>query len=540
MNSNLTIVQEIARCLSEAGVQRIFGLPGGGSSLDLIEAAAEVGIDFVLAKTENAAIMMAGASAEMTGILGVALTTKGPGVANGTNGVAYASLDRAPVLVITDGFTSKQLTYVTHQVFDQASMLLPVVKGFARLESEYPAEELMTLIKLACTAPMGPVHIELTSETARKVCSSGKPLANAIVTPPADQAALAEITKQLSASRRPVVIVGLEARQHEPQVRELVSLLQCPVLPTYKGKGIVSDHNPQVVCIFTGGSQEEECLRQCDLMVLVGLDPVEMILQPWRFGKPAIDLALVAHPVHYIEPVAKVYGDLSQTLTSTIQSIQSYTTDWTSEEIQLLRRNALSRLAYPVVTTGVAPNQIVKLAAARYARSGLRPRMSVDAGAHMFSATAFFPSTHAGDTLISNGLATMAFALPAAIAASLEDPSQPVMCFTGDGGLMMCMGELCTAVENKSNIIVVVFNDSALSLIDIKQQSRNLPARGVRWNRHDFAAIMTALGGKGFPVTNESQYCEALDEALQSNMPSLIDVMIDPSGYAQQLKAMRG
>ena len=67
-----------------------------------------------------------------------------------------------------------------------------------------------------------------------------------------------------------------------------------------------------------------------------------------------------------------------------------------------------------------------------------------------------------------------------------------------------------------------------------------MPARGVRWNRHDFAAIMTALGGKGFPVTNESQYCEALDEALQSNMPCLIDVMIDPSGYAQQLKAMRG
>ena len=166
--------------------------------------------------------------------------------------------------------------------------------------------------------------------------------------------------------------------------------------------------------------------------------------------------------------------------------------------------------------------------------------MSVDAGAHMFSATAFFPSTRPGDVLISNGLASMAFALPAAIACALDDPSQAVMCFTGDGGLMMCLGELCTAVETQANIVVVVFNDSALSLIDIKQRSRQLPTRGVRWGKHDFAGTMQSLGGLGFSVHNEEEYALALQTALNAGGPCLIDVQIDASGYAHQLKAMRG
>ena len=165
---------------------------------------------------------------------------------------------------------------------------------------------------------------------------------------------------------------------------------------------------------------------------------------------------------------------------------------------------------------------------------------SIDAGAHMFSVAAFFPAARAGDVLISNGLATMAFALPAAISAAVQDPSAPVLCFTGDGGLMMCLGELCTAVEQQAQVIVIVFNDSALSLIDIKQQSRALESNGVRWQHHDFAGTMRALGGFGASVTTEQEFVTAMATALKTNGPSLIDVSIDPSGYPEQLKAMRG
>jgi acetolactate synthase-1/2/3 large subunit len=165
---------------------------------------------------------------------------------------------------------------------------------------------------------------------------------------------------------------------------------------------------------------------------------------------------------------------------------------------------------------------------------------SIDAGAHMFSVAGFFPSERPGDVLVSNGLATMAFALPAAISAAVQERNTPVLCFTGDGGLMMCLGELCTAVEQQAKVIVIVFNDSALSLIDIKQQSRSMKPEGVRWRHHDFAATMQALGGVGIRVSNEQEFVEGMQRVLACDGPSLLDVSIDPSGYPEQLKAMRG
>lgn len=540
MENTITTAQALARALSEAGVKRIFGLPGGGSSLDVIEAAAQLGIDFVLTKSENSAVMMAGAMAETTGIPGVAIMTKGPGVANAANGVAYASLDRAPVIVITDGFTPKQLSYITHQVFDQKDMLSPVVKGFSRLEGVDPVAEINAMLALATSAPFGPVHIELTGETAKRLVP-----VSAIAPTPTDGLAfspqdLSAVQELMGRAKRPVLIVGLEARQFARKVRQLAQLLGCPVLPTYKAKGVVSDEDPQVVGVFTGGLQEADCIAQSDLMVLVGLDPVEMILQPWRYGKAVCEIASVEHLVHYVQPDAKVTGSLDAILGQLNATLVDYRSGWQPSQWLNIRTQVQEKLAYPPVQYGVAPDRVVQLAAQACADKKILPRMSVDAGAHMFSATAFFPSTRPGDVLISNGLASMAFALPAAIAGALDDPTQAVMCFTGDGGLMMCMGELCTAVETQAKIVVVVFNDSALSLIDIKQQSRKLPTRGVRWRRHDFASAMQALGGLGFLVHNEAEYTQALQTALDANGPCLIDVQIDASGYAQQLKAMRG
>ena len=540
MQPKITIVQALVRALAHAGVRQMFGLPGGGSSLDLIEAAAEVGIDFILTKTENSAVMMAGALAETTGVPGVALMTKGPGVANAANGVAYAKLDRAPVIVITDGFTAKQLSYITHKVFDQKALLQPVVKGTTRLESDDPATEIDAIIALACQAPLGPVHLELTGDVARRLIDAPQKIAALREVKTLDTTELQRVFEQLTLSKKPVLIVGLEARQCASEVRQLAAALKCPVLQTYKAKGVVSDFDPQVVGIFTGGSQEAECLAQSDLMVLVGLDPIEMILQPWPYNRPAVELSNALHPVHYVKPEARISFGLAIHVAALHKRLTAYRSDWSAEQIGSLRADILTRLAYPPVRFGVAPDRVVQISAQAYAHNNLRPRMSVDAGAHMFSATAFFAVTQPGDVLVSNGLATMAFALPAAIAAALDDPSQPVLCFTGDGGLMMCLGELCTAVQTHARIIVVVFNDSALSLIDIKQQSKQLPSRGVRWGRHNFAQTMQALGGKGFEATTEVQYQEVLAEALQFEGPSLIDVQIDPSGYAQQLKAMRG
>jgi acetolactate synthase-1/2/3 large subunit len=536
----MTVAAGLAQALAEAGVRHMYGVPGGGSSLDLIEAGAALGIRFVLTKTENAAVMMAGAMAETTGVPGVAIMTKGPGVANAVNGVAYAALDRAPVLVVTDGFTPRQLGYITHQVYDQRALLAPLVKGHGRLEAPEPGAEIRRLVELACTPPFGPVHIELTSEVARRPLAGGLPaLAPAAEPIGAGEAEIEVALRMLREARRPVAVLGLDARRFAPAALRLVRKLGCPVLPTYKAKGVVPDDDPQVTGVFTGGVQEEECIGQADLVLLIGLDPVEMILQPWRVQAPVLDIGRAPHPVHYVVPAAGAYGDPARTL-ARLADAELPASAWRLDEIAQLRDNVLRCLAYTPARFGVAPDRLVQLAAEACGRRALAPRMAVDAGAHMFSATAFFPCRQPGDALISNGLASMAFALPAAIAASIEDPARPVLCFTGDGGLMMCMGELCTAVDAGARIIVLVFNDSALSLIDVKQQSRALPSRGVRWREHDFARVMEGAGALGLRAGTEAELSAALERALDADGPVLIDVVVDPAGYPQQLKAMRG
>jgi len=549
MSEEITIAQVLVRKLGQKGVKKIFGLPGGGSSLDVIAAASAQHIEFILTKTENAAVMMAGALAETTGVPGVALMTKGPGLTNSANGVAYACLDRAPVVVLTDGFTPKQLSYITHQVFDQKAVLAPIVKAVSRLESEDPEAEIDALLSLACAEPMGPVHIELTSETARKTVSvgsgrrvnealSGGHLGASGTAPSTDQ--LQALAVRLKQARRPIVVLGLEARAHADEIRKFVDTLRCAVLTTYKAKGVIPDSDAQVVGIFTGGSLEQEAIAASDLMILIGMDPVELILQPWRYATPVVDIAACVHPVHYVQPEMRVVGDLTEILRALLSSGGFAQSDWSVSALDALRESAQKQLTYAPVQYGVAPDRVAQLAALSCREAGVKPMFSIDAGAHMFSVAGFFPAEKPGDVLISNGLATMAFALPAAISAAVQERNTPVLCFTGDGGLMMCLGELCTAVEQQAKVIVIVFNDSALSLIDIKQQSRSMKPEGVRWRHHDFAATMEALGGVGIRVSNEQEFIEGMQQALACDGPSLLDVSIDPSGYPEQLKAMRG
>jgi acetolactate synthase-1/2/3 large subunit len=529
-----TVAEAVLAELAQRGTKRIWGLPGGGSSLDLLDGMERHGLRFVLAKHEGAAAMAALAEAELTGAPGVVLTTKGPGVANALNGMACAALERAPVLLLSDGFTQKQLTYITHQVFDQRAMSAPYVVGYARGEGDAPATDVAALLDLA-QSERRPVHLDLTGEVARRAAGSAAPRRTTAEVSPG----MGDGATLLARSRRPVLVVGLEAAEADAAaaIRELAEALRAPVLVTYKAKGVLPDGHPLHAGIFTGGTLEAPCVDTADMILTIGLDPVELILQPWRFRAPVVDVALRPFPVRYVAPAATLHGPIAASLRRLLAAARA--SDWNAEQIVRYRTDALAAMAW-AGEGGVAPPDIVRLAQQATREAGRAPRVAVDAGAHMFSATAFWECEAPRDLLISNGLASMGFALPAGIAAALHDPARGAIAFTGDGGLMMVAGELATAADAGAKLLTVVFNDAALSLIDIKQQSRQLPPAGVRWARPDFAKVAEGFGVKGFVATNADEYRIALHDALAHDGPSLIDVHVDPAGYPAQLQAMRG
>jgi len=158
----------------------------------------------------------------------------------------------------------------------------------------------------------------------------------------------------------------------------------------------------------------------------------------------------------------------------------------------------------------------------------------------MFSAMGCWRADAPHGVLKSSGLSTMGFALPAALAAWLIEPGRRVTALTGDGGMMMCLGELSTAARLGAKVAVVVLNDAALSLIDIKQQRQQRPPLGVRYPRADFAAAARGMGCAAWSVGETDSLEDALKAAFAADGPALVDVTVDPGGYRDQLAALRG
>ncbi|MBR0668019.1 thiamine pyrophosphate-binding protein [Roseomonas hellenica] len=540
MSRTRTVAEVLAERLAAHGVRRFFGVPGGDCSLDLIEAAAGFGIDFVVTRTETAAAIMASVTAELTGAPGVLMTTRGPGLANAVNGIAYASLDRAPLLVLADGH-EPDAGHASHQRFDQAALMRPLVKAESALEGPDPAAEIDRLIAIAAEPPQGPVYIELIGGRIRAPAPPGSDVARGAsptraAPPPAIDVAAAEAV--LRASRRPVIIAGLQAAEAgaAAALRDLARAWACPVLATYKAKGAFPDADPLAVGPFISGAAEDPLLRSADAILLFGGDPIEFLPQPWRYPVPVVLLSTHAFARPFLAPAATLVGDLA--LSAAVLAGAVAPGGWRAGEIAAAREamRAAARSGGP--TRGIAPHRIVEEAAAA-APEGTR--IAVDAGAHMLPVMALWQAARPRDVLISRGLATMGGALPSAIASALAEPDRPVIAFTGDGGLMMCVAELGTAVQaGCRKLVVVVFNDAAMSMIEVKQRRRQLPPRGMDYAPADFAAVARGFGCAGIRVEAPDQLAAAMRDAFQAERPVVVDVAVDREAYHAVLRALRG
>ncbi len=530
-----TVVDKLVARFRDLGVERIFGVPGGGSSLDIIEAAGRIGIEFILCRTETAAALMAAVGAELTEVPGVVLTGIGPSAASVVNGVAYASLERVPLIVISDT-DERDCRLPPHQVFDQQAMFAPITKASLRLDAENAGIDLDRLIQSTLVDPRGPVHLDLSTQNARaQVCALTDSLELIPQYKISDtKNSSTNMADMLSISRRPVIIVGLQARRAgiSEKLHHLVERLGCPVLVSYKAKGVIAENDPRFVGTFTGATAEGDTLSQADLILTLGLDPVEMIPSPWTYTAPVCVVMQGMSDAFSFTPQICLDGNLVANM-DTLAKVATVS-DWSLSEIGELR----ARLRQRVSLTG-SNHTADSVIDALSKMAPVDARLAVDSGAHMFSAMARWPAMQPHAVLKSNGLSTMGFALPAAIASYLSDPSHPVIAISGDGGMLMCLAELSTAVGLNIPVTIVVLNDAALSLIDIKQQQLQHPVSGVRYSPVDFATAARGLGCQAWSVGAEEPIEDVLSLAFSTSGPSLVDVTTDPSGYRDQLAALR-
>ena len=494
-----TAADVIAARLAEAGCRHAFGIPGG-EVLTMMNALKEAGIGFSLTKHENAAGFMAEGTHHATGAPGILLATIGPGIANAVNVVANAWQDHVPLIVLSGCVDPAEAETYTHQVFDHRELLRPVVKATFRAEHEAVDVIIDKALAIACDGPPGPVHIDLPIGLAgrEQPARPGPRRALPSAVCPAEGPDLEAAREMLAAAERPLLLAGDQVL-HDNAAGAVVTFcrdLGVPLLTTYKAKGILEEDDP----LSLGGhglSPRSDAivmplLEAADLIVLAGYDPIEMRSgwrDPWD---PAKVIEVNRQPnTHYMHQarysfVCDIGAGLKALATGLIGR-------WTWSEGEATACHRALKKAF-AVEQAWGPHAIIAAARRALPRQGVA---TVDSGAHRILLSQLWESYEPRSLLQSSGLCTMGCALPLAIGYKLAAPDRPVVAFMGDAGLEMALGELATLRDLALPLVLVVFVDRSLGLIELKQRASGLEKLGVAFGGTDFVALAEAMGGVG-------------------------------------------
>ncbi|HEX9922986.1 MAG TPA: thiamine pyrophosphate-binding protein [Anaerolineae bacterium] len=528
-----TVAEVLARRLQEAGVELVFGLPGG-ETVEILDALRRRGLRFELAHNESSAVFMADATARLTGKPGVCLTTLGPGAANAMAGVAHVYLDRGPVLVITARTPDHLLPDYTHQVIDLHALYAPVTKGSFKLEPGEADQTICTALSLALGGRPGPVHLELSNETAVQAVGAG----SAPGTPrlndqpePALTLGLAAAADVLTRSQRPIIVagLGLEPERPYPALRRLAEAARAPVITTPKGKGCLPDDHPLAAGTIglTRTDPAYALLDQADCIVALGFDVVELV-KPWDQPAPLLWLAPWSNQAPTIPTQVELVGPMQPYLDDLAGLSFQPGPEWGESRVTAYRQSLAGQRRPEPGSGRMLPQAVLETLRQILPRETL---VTTDVGSHKILSSLTWPSYAPNRFLVSNGLSCMGFALPAAIAGSLALPDQPVVCLIGDGGLAMVMGELGLLTRLQLPVIVVVFNDAALDLIRSQQIRAAKPVYGTEFSSPDFVSIARAYQLQAYRVTTGVECAQAIRAAIVAGRPTLIEAMIDPLSY---------
>ncbi len=527
----------IARFLHTTGIRHVFGYPGE-SNVELIEQLRRRGIQFVLGSREGTAGLMAEAYGVLTGRPGVCLSTLGPGATNLVNAVANAHLDRTPMIAISGQMDSKRSPYFTHQVIDHNRLFSPITKWHTDIGPRNVGTVMRKAYRVAMAERPGPVHVTTPMDTLDALAED-----DAILVPPVAPArhqltviagdSSADPVRTVAGARRPVILFGASAMRAGagPEIAALAERIGCPVLASPMAKGTVAEDHP----LFTGvldmacGQVLRALMDQADLILAVGFDAVELI-HPWTTAAPVMHIDSVPNTDQVYLAAEELIGPVPQILDELKRAVPD-AEKWTMPEVAKHRDELRRRYLAGRVPGKLNPSDVVEIVRGTCGRMAIA---TADVGSHKLLVGQGWSTYRPHGMLMTNGLSSMGFALPAAIAARLlAPPDQQVVCFTGDGGLAMVQGELRLAATLKLGMTVVVFCDDSLNRINMHQHRHSYPAVGTRLDATDIEALARSMDCDGVMVESEDGLAAALNEG-GSDRPLVIGARIDAAQYRCQ------
>src|SRR4051812_20406569 len=531
--SAMKAAELFVQCLQAEGVRYVFGIPGE-ETLDLNEALEDSPIEFVPVRHEQGGAYMADMYGRLTRSAGVCLGTLGPGATNLVTGVADAFLDRAPMVALTGQGDLERMHKESHQYIDVVSMLRPITKFNARLNSSRVIPEIVRkAFKVAEAQKPGPTHIELPEDVmAEDVDAAPLPARGPRRRPEPSGDELRAALDVIAGASYPIVLAGngVARTGSAPALRKFAMTTGIGVAETFMGKGMLDYEDPR--SLGTVGLQSRDYalagFDDADVVITVGYDLVEHAPSNWnpRKDKRIVCIDTVAPDVdeHFIT-AADLIGDMAHilgVLARELGPVTSVSDGSRLNDIVLGRFEAAKDDdAFPMQP----PRALWELRNAL----GRTDILVSDVGLHKLWIARMFPAHEPETVFIANGLAGMGIALPTGIAAKLVHPDRNVVTVSGDGGFLMNVQELETAVRLRTAVVNVIWENAQYGSIVWKQDKKFGRHFGTDFTNPDFVRLADAFGMPAWRCEGVEDLGRHLRHALSLDQPSLIVVPIDYS-----------
>ncbi len=525
------LAEEFARSLQTMGVRYVFGIPGG-PSIAFMDAIRRQGMEFILVSHEEAAGVMADVTGRLTGVPGVCHATFGPGATHLATGVGGALLDRSPLIAFTTEVRPEDLDRKVQMNIDHQALFRPLTKWTTRLTEDNLTETMTKAYQVATAEVTGPVHIGVPSnlDTAAAEPPEGGYRFEKSAGGDPSPVALEQAFSLMSKARRPIVALGLTAARRgcSAAIRRWIEKSRIPVVVTPMAKGVVPESHPCYAgALFHALSDRvADIYRQADLVIGLGYDPIEFNYEQWM---PKVPLVHIDTSKADITPDYDVACEVVGDLVPALEYLNARTWpvyQWDMAEIGENRKKVMDGL-FPA-STGFTPSQAIAVLQEVLPGDGI---LTADVGAHLHLLGQLWRSGEPNKLLMTNGWSSMGWGLPAALGAKLSRPEKTVVCVTGDGGFLMNCGELMTARRYGINTVTVVLCDHSLSLIEVKQERKNVPAYATRLYKDDYFNAGSFLGVPVLRARDPGELKAALLSAFAANGPVIIEATVDGASY---------
>ncbi|MDA9128944.1 acetolactate synthase large subunit [Candidatus Gracilibacteria bacterium] len=525
------------KILEQKGVDTIYGVPGE-ENLDLLDSIGHSNMKLILTRNEQTAVFMAATYGRFTGKPGVALATLGPGATNMMTGVAYAQLSGLPVIVITGQKPQNHSKQGAFQIIDVVGMMKPITKWTTSIVSgERVPYILENAFRIAEEEKPGAVHLELPEDIAGNEVQDEFSIVDLgvkkIRRPVADYKAIPELISEIEKAKAPIILIGAGANRKRitTYLSKFIEKYNIPYFTSQMGKGVVEgrEENYLGTAALTSGDYIHDAIAESDLILSVGYDNAEKPTDILGIhGKPVININFMKSNFDYVySPYLDVIGDIGNIFWQLCEA-EILSSHWDLSKIYKINQENQKKIKENISLEDDIPHMMPRRLA-KELREVLADDdiLTLDNGLYKVWLARNYPARKPNTILLDNALASMGAGYASAMEAKRLNPNQNVVCVTGDGGLVMNLGDLETIVRLQLDITIVILNNSSYGMIKWKQQGGGFDDYGLDFGEINYVKLAESFGAIGYKVEKKEDFKQMLEKTLNQSGLKIIDLLFD-------------